>query len=115
MIGRMRKLNVIGAGRVGRTLAALFHRSGVLELQGVLSRTLDSAGDAVAFADAGEAIETPGAMSPADVWLIATPDRAIREACVALAESALLRDGDVVFHCSGALSSTELDAAAGRG
>jgi predicted short-subunit dehydrogenase-like oxidoreductase (DUF2520 family) len=45
------------------------------------------------------------------VWLITTPDRAIPGACEALASSALLRPGDVVFHCSGALSSMELLAA----
>lgn len=107
----MAKLNLIGAGRVGRSLAALFQRAGVFDVQAVLSRTPESSRAAVAFIGSGAAVESMDAMPPAEVWLIATPDRAIASACEALAAAAVLRSGDVVFHCSGALSSTELAAA----
>lgn len=111
----MPTLNVIGAGRVGRTLAALFARSGMFELGDVLSSTRESARDAVAFIEAGTAAEALDGMRAADVWLITTPDRAIRAACDQLVAAAVLRTGDIVFHCSGALPSTELAAAAAKG
>ena len=111
----MATLNVIGAGRVGRTLAALLHRSGAFELRGVLTSTAAGARDAVAFIGAGAAVEALDELRAADVWLITTPDRAIRDTCVRLAAAALPRAGDIVFHCSGALSSSELESAAARG
>jgi predicted short-subunit dehydrogenase-like oxidoreductase (DUF2520 family) len=111
----MAKLNVIGAGRVGRTLAALFNGSGVFEVQAVLSRTPEGSRAAVAFIGAGAAAEALPAMPAAEVWVVATPDRSIAEMCQALAASGLLRSGDVVFHCSGALASSELAAAAALG
>lgn len=108
-------LNVIGAGRVGRTLAALFQRAGIFDVQAVLSKNADNARAAVAFIGAGVAVETLEAMPTADAWLVTTPDRAISATCEGLAASGRLRPADVVFHCSGALSSDELASAAAAG
>lgn len=47
-------------------------------------------------------------MRPAQIWLIATPDAAIADVAAALAAARILRAGDIVWHCSGALSSAEL-------
>jgi predicted short-subunit dehydrogenase-like oxidoreductase (DUF2520 family) len=54
-------------------------------------------------------------MRTADVWMLTPPDGKIAECCSALAESGLLRQGNIVFHCSGALSSQELAPAKARG
>lgn len=106
--GFMKTLNIIGAGRVGRTLAALWQQQGVFVIQDVLNRALASARAAAAFIGAGRATDTLGAMRSADVWMLATPDGAIAPAAAQLAASGLLRAGDVVFHCSGALPSSEM-------
>jgi predicted short-subunit dehydrogenase-like oxidoreductase (DUF2520 family) len=111
----MKTLNVIGAGRVGRTLAHLLHHSQLFAMQAVLNGTVDSARAAVAFIGAGEAAEGLEAMGSADVWMITTPDRRIADTCAKLAASGRLRHGDVVFHCSGALGSSELATAAAAG
>lgn len=108
----MRSLNVIGPGRVGRTLAALWETSRTFSLQDVLARTEKGARDGAEFAGAGAVARAIGAMRPADVWMIATPDRTIAECARALAASGLLRAGDIVFHCSGSLASAELSAVA---
>ncbi len=50
-------------------------------------------------------------MRPAELFLISTPDDHIVESCNALSASGLLRTGDIVFHCSGALASTDLVSA----
>jgi predicted short-subunit dehydrogenase-like oxidoreductase (DUF2520 family) len=104
----MATLNIIGAGRVGRTLAALWRAQGVYEIGAVCNRTRPSAQDAVRFIGAGVAAGDLSAMPPAPVWMVATPDGEIAEAATALAASGLLRTQDVVFHCSGALASDVL-------
>lgn len=111
IIKTMKTLNIIGAGRLGRTLGALWRTHGVFDLQAVMTRRLASAREAVAFIGAGEAVESISAMRAADVWLLATPDAAIAQAAAGLAASGHARAGDVVFHCSGALASSELRAA----
>ncbi len=108
----MKTLNVIGPGRVGRTLAALWAQAGVFLIGDVYSRTAASARTALAFIGAGRSVKSLGAMNPADVWLIATPDTHIVAAAGALGEEGRLRAGDVVFHCSGAMAAAELRAPA---
>jgi predicted short-subunit dehydrogenase-like oxidoreductase (DUF2520 family) len=54
-------------------------------------------------------------MRPADVWMVTTPDRQIVPCSEALAASGLLRSADIVFHCSGSMSSVDLGAAAALG
>lgn len=103
-------LNIIGAGRAGRVLAALWHRQHTFAIQDVFNRTPHSARDAVAFIGAGRAADALAAMRAADVWLLATPDGELSRAAAALAAGGLLRAGDVVFQCSGALPSSELRA-----
>ena len=111
----MKTLNILGAGRVGRTLARLWRLQRVFEIGGVCNRTLSSAREAVAFIGAGVAVADVSAMPPAAVWLVATPDAHIALSAAALAADARLRAGDVVFHCSGALASDELRAARDAG
>lgn len=106
----MKSLNIIGAGRLGRTLGALWRARSVFEVQAVMNRHLASARDAAAFIGAGAAAESFEALRAADVWLIATPDAAIAHAATQLAASGQARAGDVVFHCSGALAASELRA-----
>jgi predicted short-subunit dehydrogenase-like oxidoreductase (DUF2520 family) len=102
-------LNIVGAGHVGRVLGRLFAARGVFAVQDVLTRGIGSAQAAVAFIGAGRAVDSPAAMRAAGVWMLAVSDDRIREAAAALAAAQPLQ-GAVVFHCSGAKASTELDA-----
>jgi predicted short-subunit dehydrogenase-like oxidoreductase (DUF2520 family) len=52
-------------------------------------------------------------MRAAEIWMLTPPDARIVHCCEALAASGVLRSGDIVFHCSGSLSSLDL-ASAGR-
>jgi predicted short-subunit dehydrogenase-like oxidoreductase (DUF2520 family) len=101
-------LNIIGAGRVARALGRLWRAAGVFQVRDVVSRTLQGANDAAAFIGGGHAAQTVAGMREADAWLIATPDGAIESSACVLRDSGLLRAGDVVFHCSGALPSAIL-------
>jgi predicted short-subunit dehydrogenase-like oxidoreductase (DUF2520 family) len=111
----MKTLNIIGAGRVGRTLTALWFQRKVFAIQSVLNRTPAHARDAVSFIGAGRAVAALPAMQPAGVWLLATPDGDIVRVAGSLAASELLRAGDVVFHCSGAMAASDLRTVLPRG
>lgn len=104
-------LNLIGAGKVGRVLARLLAGSGML-VQDVLTRSEASAREAVAFIGAGRAVASMDQLRPADIWLLAVSDDQIASVCAQLAALYSL-DGNVVFHCSGAMASDALQAAPG--
>jgi len=111
------KLNIVGAGHVGRVLGRLFYRHGVFDIQDVLTRSEASALDAVAFIGAGRAlagIQTASDLRPAAVWMLAVGDDQIEPVCAALAAAGLLGEA-TVFHCSGAKASSELRAASRAG
>ena len=107
-------LNIVGAGHVGRTLGRLFAAHGAFTVQDVLTRSPDSAGQAVAFIGAGRAVFRLADLRPATAWMLAVGDDQIAPGCAALAGAGLLRDA-VVFHCSGAKASSELQAAIDAG
>jgi predicted short-subunit dehydrogenase-like oxidoreductase (DUF2520 family) len=102
-------LNIVGAGHVGRALGRLFHLRGVFAVQDVLTRSIGSAQAAVDFIGAGQARDAIGGLRPASVWMLAVSDDRIAEVAGQLAARGDLQ-GAVVFHCSGAKASSELDA-----
>ena len=108
-----RKLNIIGAGKVGRVLGRLFAHNGVFDLQDVLTRSPASAVQACAFMGGGTACTSLDAMREAEVWMLAVGDDQIASACAQVAGR--LKPGAVVFHCSGARSSSELASASQAG
>ena len=108
-------LNIIGGGRVGRTLGSLWLTKHAFAVQDVLSGTPHSARSAVAFIGGGHAVDWLTDMRPAAVWMLTPPDGRIVYSCEALAHSGLLRSGDIVFHCSGAMTSAELASVSAAG
>jgi predicted short-subunit dehydrogenase-like oxidoreductase (DUF2520 family) len=110
----MPSLSLIGGGHVGRVLGRLFQRSGALSVQQVLTRSPQTAQQAVDFIGAGQAADGYAALQPADCYLLAVTDDQIGPACAALAAAVPLQ-GAVVWHCSGALASDQLAAARAAG
>lgn len=103
-------LNIVGAGHVGRVLGRLFGARGLFEVQDVLTRSPASALDAVRFIGAGRALGAASELRPASAWMLAVSDDQIAAVCTALAGAGLL-EGAIVFHCSGAKSSGDLQPA----
>jgi predicted short-subunit dehydrogenase-like oxidoreductase (DUF2520 family) len=103
-------LNLVGAGHVGRVLGRLFGATGSFHIQDVLTRSPATAQAAVRFMDAGTAVDDVVFLRRADVWMLAVGDDQIAPVCAQLAAAGLLQ-GAVVFHCSGAKSSAQLQAA----
>lgn len=104
----MKSLNLIGAGRVGSTLARLWHDSGRYQVQDVLTRSPASASAAIGFIGAGRAPSQLSEMRAADVWLLAVPDRQIAPVAAELAQIKRNHRPALAFHCSGALGAGEL-------
>lgn len=102
------ELNIVGCGRAGRTIARLFQDARVFQVKSVLTRSLESAREATSFIGAGKALSAMHEFETAPVWMIATPDDSIVEVARLLVRCNWIRQGDVVFHLSGALSSAEL-------
>lgn len=112
----MRKtLSIIGCGNVGKTLGRLLAAQQTFQLQDVLTRSLETAQRAVAFIGIGQAVDAYANLRPADIFMIATPDDQIVDCCAALAHAGLLSADSLVFHCSGALRSAELQSALEHG
>jgi predicted short-subunit dehydrogenase-like oxidoreductase (DUF2520 family) len=108
-------LNIIGPGRVGRSLGELLQRAGLCAVQDVLSAEIATAESAVSFIGAGRAVRVLRDMRAADVWLLTPPDAAIAQVATALAAAGQLRKGDVLFHCSGSQPSNLLAPLAEKG
>jgi predicted short-subunit dehydrogenase-like oxidoreductase (DUF2520 family) len=104
----MTTLNLVGCGRVGKTLAHLWNAHRVLQIQDVLTTSQASAAQAVAFIGAGHAVQTLAQMRPADLWMVAVPDRQIAASAKEMAQALAGRTPAIAFHCSGALGSSEL-------
>lgn len=100
-------LNLVGPGRVGRSLARLWHDAGCVRIGAISGRDCARTQAARDFIGAGTPCPA-GALPPAELWLIATPDDIIADVATTLAAARVVRPGDGVFHCSGALGSAVL-------
>ncbi len=107
----MKTLNIIGCGNVGKTLAHLWFKHDVFEIQDICNRSHDSAQSACEFIGQGNPIRSFNDLRPADIFLISTADQSITVCCEQLVESNLLQAGNIVFHCSGALPASILEKA----
>lgn len=90
----MTTINIIGAGRVGRTFLRLFGT----RIRDVASTTLASAENAVSDAGFGRAA-VPSDMAPADVWFLTVPDTQIWPVSEKLALTTI--QPAIAIHCSG--------------
>ncbi len=121
----MPRLNLVGAGRVGQTLARLWHHRAHFAIADVCTTTLASAEAACATIGAGRPVASISAMGAADVWMLAVPDAQLATCAQALAlaghhighyashhathqPQAQPSPAPLVFHCSGAHSSAVL-------
>lgn len=80
-----------------------------------MSRHEASARAAIDFIDAGTVATSMDTASHADVWMLSVPDDEIENQAEALLARDDLSESTIVFHCSGAKSSTVLDRLRQRG
>lgn len=101
----MLTINVIGCGRVGKTLAKLIKEKNLGLIGGLLNSTYESTQAAVKFVGEGKSCKTISELPTADIYLIATRDDLIEQTCSNLVKETTLKKGAIVIHCSGSLSS----------
>lgn len=124
-------LNLVGAGKVGQTLAHLWHTQRVFAVQDVRTTAIATAQAACGVIGGGRAVESLSAMRAADIWMLAVPDAQLADcAQMIAAEAAGLAypatdeessagqshgsglgrrtSAPIVFHCSGAQTASVL-------
>jgi predicted short-subunit dehydrogenase-like oxidoreductase (DUF2520 family) len=104
----MKTLNVVGCGKVGQTLARVFHASGACMVQDLKGIDLAEANRAGAFIQAGRPVEALRDMRPADLWLVTVPDTRIASVAADIAAASSGATTAVAFHCSGFLPASTL-------
>lgn len=104
------KINILGAGKLGKTIARLIVLNKLGTIGGIYNRTLESSKAALKFIGEGVRCMELGFMSPADITLIATPDDKICECSVELSRLGNIKPGSIFVHCSGVLTSDVLSA-----
>ena len=105
----MKILNIIGCGRVGMTLARVWREHGCFKIQDVLNRTSSSAIRAVSFIGGGRVVGDYSEMAEADCVMISVADRSIADCAGQLAKVRCVKNGTIVFHCSGSFPSSLLE------
>ncbi len=108
-------LNIIGCGKLGKTLGRLWADRQVFTIQDVLNREPQHSAQAIAFIGAGRAVAHYRELRPAQLTLIAASDDQIGACCEQLADSGMLDPASIVFHCSGALPCSVLIKASQHG
>jgi predicted short-subunit dehydrogenase-like oxidoreductase (DUF2520 family) len=101
----VRTMTIVGCGNVGKTLGRLWTQSGTVSIQCVLNRSAVSSQNAVDFIGAGAPITEWAAIPASDIFMLSVSDDAVRTCVSQLCGTGVLRTGNLVFHCSGALSS----------
>jgi len=105
----MKKINIIGCGNVGRTLARLWRDRNIAFIGEILNRSRESAGRAVDFVGQGTPIVSYNEFQSANLFLLGVPDDEIEKCTEKLYETKIDFRGTIVFHCSGSLSSEILN------
>jgi predicted short-subunit dehydrogenase-like oxidoreductase (DUF2520 family) len=100
-------LNIIGAGRLGKTLGYLWQQTGQLRVQAICNRSMHSAQQAAGFIRGGQAYQDYARLPAADVWLLACGDDQLHDCCAQLCQQHHFNGQEILFHCSGALTAQE--------
>jgi predicted short-subunit dehydrogenase-like oxidoreductase (DUF2520 family) len=107
--------SVIGAGRVGLTLTKLFFDMNCFDIQSVINKNINKSENAVNFIGAGNPSNDIKSISASDVYMISTPDNIIGDIAAALSVAPDFNKNSIVFHCSGATSSSVLNPLKSKG
>ena len=103
------RYNLIGPGRVGRTLSELWLAAGVMQLQAVFGRRPAAAEPWVQHLGQGQLMTDLADLPPADIWLLAVPDAQLASTASLLAQSSgTPQRPAIAWHASGFLPAAEL-------
>jgi predicted short-subunit dehydrogenase-like oxidoreductase (DUF2520 family) len=101
----MTTLNIIGPGKVGKTLGYLLTQKANFILNTILGRSLNSSTQTQTLINAGTVISKYEELLPADVYLLSVSDDQLPQVVAKLSTQKIVQPGNIIFHCSGSLSS----------
>jgi predicted short-subunit dehydrogenase-like oxidoreductase (DUF2520 family) len=102
-------LSIIGAGRVGKTLASLWIKKNLVCFNGLINKRFNSSKKSVLYLGSGFAYKTIQDLPISDIYMISCNDDAIEPSAIQLADSIKSKNiRPVCFHLSGSLSSKAL-------
>ena len=104
-------VNFIGCGKLGKAIALLLETNEVANVVGILNSSLQSAQAAAKEVGVDCAFDNFKALPQADIYFITTKDDLIEQTTAKLLSEASLKEGAIVLHCSGSLSSDVLKKA----
>jgi predicted short-subunit dehydrogenase-like oxidoreductase (DUF2520 family) len=102
------KINIIGAGKLGKTIAKLLKEQANIEILGIVNSRLESAQKACKEINQGRAYQNIASLPQSECTLIATPDNMMPNIIQELYQRKAFSDKHILFHCSGHLSSKVL-------
>lgn len=102
------KINIIGCGKLGKTIGKLIKINQLGEMIGILNASNASTLDAVQFLGAGTPHQSIETLPPADIYFITTRDDMIPTVASQLRHAGKLSPTSTVLHCSGSLTSDVL-------
>lgn len=103
-------VNIIGAGKLGKTIGRLLVKNNLAKIAGVHNRSLESSMAAINFIGDGEYFSDIKLLPFADITFITTPDDQICETSIEICRSGNIRPGSIFIHCSGVLTSDVMSA-----
>jgi predicted short-subunit dehydrogenase-like oxidoreductase (DUF2520 family) len=98
-------VNIIGTGKLGKTIGRLLFKNKLAKIAGVYNRRLESSIAAIEFIGDGECFSEIRLLPFADLTFITTPDDRICETSIEICRSGNIRPGGIFIHCSGVLTS----------
>lgn len=101
-------INIVGCGKLSKTIAKLLLAQQLIDLKGVVNSTYESAKKAICYLGSGDAYQHISELPSADIYLITTPDSLIKQTALHLQETKKNHASAIIAHCSGSLSSDEL-------
>ncbi len=110
----VRKFAIVGAGKVGTAIGHILQEKG-FDIVAMASRSQESLDRAQKFISGFKTQDIAKAAKLADVTIITANDDQIELACRRIAREGGFDSEDIVFHCSGALSTGVLDPAKDKG
>jgi predicted short-subunit dehydrogenase-like oxidoreductase (DUF2520 family) len=108
-------INIIGAGRLGKTIGSLLIQHQLITIGAIHNRSDMSTDQAIQWMGQGHYCPDIARLPPADITFITTPDDAIPIVCEQLSQATSIKIGSIILHCSGSLTSDVLISMKKRG
>ena len=103
-------VNIIGAGKLGKTIARLLVDNKLVKIAGVHNQNAESSLTAIKFIGEGKYFSDIKSLPLADITFITVPDDHICATSIKISRDGNIKPGSIFIHCSGVLTSEIISA-----